>query len=223
MDLARDLVAAGYPAVKVSIGRGDLEDELATVQAISDAVRGEARLLVDAHGAYNADSVRYVARRLQDMSVDWFEDPLPPGDLDGCSRLAAAFDLAIAGGETDCTRWQFAKRLSAGAADVVLPDVCRAGGISEGLHNVRWATRVSMGSSVHIAAAAHLAAASSNFLAFEWPSTPNPLGDPLLTVPLHPVGGILTVPDGPGLGIAFDEEVLRAHLDPEDAVRIGAS
>ena len=128
--------------------------------------------------------------------------------------------MAIAAGETECTRWQFEHRLAQRAVDVILPDICRAGGISEGrriatvasLHNTRWAAHVSMGSSIHVAAAAHLAAASANFLIFEFSSTPNPIGDNLLTTPLHPESGRLRVPDGPGLGITFDETALRAHL-----------
>jgi L-alanine-DL-glutamate epimerase-like enolase superfamily enzyme len=135
-------------------------------------------------------------------------------------RLSAALDMAVAAGETECTRWQFEQRLSRRAVDVILPDICRAGGISEGrriatvasLHNTRWAAHVSMGSAVHVAAAAHLAAASANFLIFEFPSTPNPIGDRLLNAPLRPERGALQLPDGPGLGISFDEERLREHL-----------
>ena len=128
--------------------------------------------------------------------------------------------MPVAAGETECTRWQFEERLRRKAVDLILPDICRAGGITEGrkiatvadLHNVRWAAHVSMGTSVHVAAAAHLAAASANFLIFEFSSTPNPIGDVLLTTPLHPEGGILRVPDGPGLGIEFDEAKLQQHL-----------
>jgi L-alanine-DL-glutamate epimerase-like enolase superfamily enzyme len=69
-----------------------------------------------------------------------------------------------------------------------------------------------MGTSIHVAAAAHLAAASANFLIYEFSSTPNPIGDELLTAPLHPVEGFLEVPDGPGLGITFDEQKLEAHI-----------
>ena len=54
--------------------------------------------------------------------------------------------------------------------------------------------------------------ASANFLIFEFSSTPNPIGEDLLTSPLHPEGGILRVPDGPGLGIEFDEQKLQQHL-----------
>jgi D-galactarolactone cycloisomerase len=213
-------VAEGYTAIKASIGRGDVDADLAGLAVIADAVAGRADLLVDAHGAYPADLALKVGRRLEALGVAWFEDPLPPEDVDGYARLAAALDLPVAGGETECTRWQFDARLRAGAFDVILPDVCRAGGISEGrriadvarLHNVRWAAHVSMGSSVHVAAAAHLAAASPNFLVFEFPSTPNPIGDDLLRTDLHPEGGVLRVPEGPGLGIEFDEARLSLQL-----------
>ena len=219
-DSAAGFVDQGYTAVKASIGRGNVEDDLAGVAAVVEAVAGRADVLVDAHGAYAADLALTVGRQLQEMGVYWLEDALPPEDIAGYVRLAAALDMLVVGGETECTRWQVAERLQVGAFDAILPDICRAGGISEGrkiadvarLHNVRWCAHVSMGSSVHVAAAAHLAAASPNFLIFEFSSTPNPIGDDLLTAPLHPVGGVLTVPDGPGLGIEFDEAKLAACI-----------
>ncbi|MGN6758675.1 MAG: mandelate racemase/muconate lactonizing enzyme family protein [Thermomicrobiales bacterium] len=220
VEAARGFADAGYTAVKASIGRGDIDSDLAGIEAISQALYGDADLLVDAHGAYTAEDALYVGRRLQDLGVYWLEDPLPPEDIAGYVHLSAALEMAVAAGETECTRWQYEERLTRRAVDVILPDICRAGGISEGrriatvagLHNTRWAAHVSMGTSVHVAAAAHLAAASPNFLIFEFSSTPNPLGDALLTAPFHPAGGILRVPDGPGLGITFDEERLREHV-----------
>jgi L-alanine-DL-glutamate epimerase-like enolase superfamily enzyme len=217
---ALNFVVDGYTAVKASIGRGDIDTDVAGIAALAEALRGKADLLVDAHGAYAADTALHVGRRLQDLGVYWLEDPLPPEDVAGYTRLTASLDMAVAAGETECTRWQFEERLSQHAVDVILPDICRAGGISEGrriatvasLHNTRWAAHISMGSSIHVAAAAHLAAASANFLIFEFSSTPNPIGENLLTGPLHPEAGRLRVPDGPGLGITFDETALRAHL-----------
>jgi L-alanine-DL-glutamate epimerase-like enolase superfamily enzyme len=220
---AAQFVDAGYRAVKMSIGRGDIDTDLAGVAAVATVLRGRADLLVDAHGAYTSENALYVGRGLEKLGVYWLEDPLPPEDLEGYVRLSAALDMAVAAGETECTRWQFEERLQRRAVDVILPDICRAGGISEGrriatvasLHNTRWAAHVSMGSAVHVAAAAHLAAASANFLIFEFSSTPNPIGDELLTAQLHPVAGVLHVPDGPGLGITFDESRLRAHIVEE--------
>ncbi|MFN8523764.1 MAG: mandelate racemase/muconate lactonizing enzyme family protein [Chloroflexota bacterium] len=220
IEAAERFIAEGYTAVKASIGRGGVDEDIATIEALAKAIGGRADLLVDAHGAYFADNALYVGRRLQELGVYWLEDPLPPEDVEGYIHLAASLEMAIAAGETECTRWEFERRLSRRAVDVILPDICRAGGISEGrriatvasTHNVRWAAHVSMGSSVHVAAAAHLAAASANFLVYEFSSTPNPIGDVLLKSPLHPEGGILAVPDSPGLGIEFDESRLAQHL-----------
>lgn len=217
---ARAFIAEGYTAMKLSIGRGDIDSDLAMTEAVAAAIRGQADLLIDAHGAYTAENALYVGRRLQDMGVYWLEDPLAPEDVAGYVHLTAALDMAVAAGETECNRWQYEERLSRRAVDVILPDICRAGGISEGrriatvasLHGMKWAAHVSMGSSVHVAAAAHLAAASANFLVFEFSSTPNPIGERLLTAPLHPEGGYLQVPSGPGLGIDFDEERLQEHI-----------
>ena len=220
---AERFIAEGYTAIKLSVGRANIETDLAGVAAVAEAIAGRADLLVDAHGAWTAEQAIPAARRLEAMGVTWLEDPIPPEALDSYAALVAAVDMPIAAGETDCTRWQVAERFSRRAVDVLLPDICRAGGISEGrriatvasLHNAKWAAHVSMGTSVHVAAAAHLAAASANFLVFEFSSTPNPIGDELLTAPLRPERGILTVPDGPGLGIEFDEERLMAHIVDE--------
>jgi L-alanine-DL-glutamate epimerase-like enolase superfamily enzyme len=217
---AERFIADGYTAMKASIGRGNLDEDLAAVAALVGTVDGRADVLVDAHGAYASHTALHVGRELQRMGVRWLEDPLPPEDVEGYVALAAALEMPVAAGETECTRWQFEERLRQKAVDLILPDICRAGGITEGrkigtvadLHNVRWAAHVSMGTSVHVAAAAHLAAASANFLIFEFSSTPNPIGDNLLTRPLRPEHGILRVPDGPGLGIELDEEKLKQHL-----------
>ena len=213
-------IADGYTAIKASVGRGDVDEDLAIVRTLAEAVRGRADLLVDAHGAYASHTALEFGRELERLGVKWLEDPLPPEDVDGYVALSAALAMPVAAGETECTRWQFEERLARRAVDVILPDVCRAGGITEGrkiatvadIHNVRWCAHVSMGTSVHVAAAAHLAAASANFQIFEFSSTPNPLGDALLTAPLRPENGVLHVPDGPGLGITFDEAKLERHL-----------
>lgn len=217
---AERFLAEGYTAIKMSIGRANVETDLAGVAAIAEIVEGKADLLVDAHGAYTAEKAHVVARKLEKLGVYWLEDPLPPEAVDDYVRLSAAVDMPIAAGETECTRWQVSERLSRRALDVLLPDICRAGGITEGrristvasVHNTKWAAHVSMGTSIHVAAAAHLAAASANFLIFEFSSTPNPIGDRLLTTPLHPEQGILKLPDAPGLGIEFNTSELQAHV-----------
>ena len=224
LEAAEAFIARGFTAMKLSIGRSSFDEDLEQAEAVARAIAGRAHLTVDAHGCYDARTAVSAARRLEAAGGRWLEDPLPPEDLDGYAALCAAVDLPIANGETECTRWQFEEKLRRGAADVILPDVCRAGGISEthrialvaDLHNVPWCAHVSTCSSVHLAASLHLAAATPNFAICEYPNplNPNPLGDPLLQQPLRYEAGHLLVPDGPGLGITFDEEALAAHVVP---------
>ncbi|MBN1400942.1 MAG: mandelate racemase/muconate lactonizing enzyme family protein [Anaerolineae bacterium] len=221
LQAAERFIALGYTAIKLSIGRGPLDEDLAQVEAVADAIKGRADLLVDAHGCYDARSVVPAARRMEAAGVAWLEDPLAPEDVEGYAALCRAVDIPIANGETECTRWQFHQKLARGAADVILPDICRAGGISEGrriawvadLFHTPWCAHVSSGSWIHLVAALHLAAATPNFLICEYPNplSPNELGDPLLQKPLRYADGHLQVPDGPGLGIEIDEAALAEH------------
>ncbi len=226
---AQRFAEQGFTAMKASIGRGPLDEDLAGIEALIDSVRGRADVLVDAHGAYDARSAVQAGRRLERAGAGWLEDPLPPEDVAGYAALCAALDLPVASGETECTRWQFHEKLRRRAADVILPDVCRAGGITEGrkialvadLFNVPWCVHASISTAVHLAAGLHLAAATPNFLLCEYPSSfhRSPLGNALLVEPLHYEHGHLLVPSGPGLGITFDEPALRAHaLDPYEPV-----
>jgi len=218
---AEAYIARGFTAMKLSIGRGSLADDLVQAQAVAERIHGRADLLVDAHGCYAARSAIPAAQAREAAGVRWLEDPLPPEDTAGYATLCAAVAMPIASGETECTRWQFHDKLARRAADVILPDICRAGGISEGrkiawladLYNTPWCAHASIGSWVHLAAALHLAVATPNFLLCEYPNplAPNPLGDDLLTAPLRYEAGHLVIPDGPGLGITFDEAALEAH------------
>jgi D-galactarolactone cycloisomerase len=222
---AEEAVGLGFTALKTSVGRGPLDEDLDGVEALVEAVRGRAEVLVDAHGVYDARTATAAGRRLERMGAGWLEDPLPPEDVEGYAALCAALDLPVASGETECTRWQFNEKLRRRAADVILPDVCRAGGITEGrkiatvadLYDVPWCVHASISTAVHLAAGLHLAAATPNFLLCEYPQSfrTGPLADALLRAPLRYEDGHLPVPDGPGLGIEFDQEALAAHvLDP---------
>lgn len=216
---ARGFVAEGYTAMKLSVGRGPLDEDLDGVEAVIEAVRGDADVLVDAHGVYDARTAVAAGRRLERAGAGWFEDPLPPEDVDGYAALCQTLDIPVANGETECNRWQFLDKFRKRAADVILPDVCRAGGISEGrkialiadLHNVRWCVHASISTPIHLAAGLHLAAATPNFLLCEYPQSfrTTPLANALVETPLRPVDGFMDIADVPGLGVSFNRDVFR--------------
>ena len=230
---ARKIVEAGFSAMKTSIGRAPLDEDLDGVEAIVETVRGasggKADVLVDAHGVYDARSATQAGRRRERMGVGWLEDPLPPEDVEGYAALCAALDLPVASGETECNRWQFEEKLRRRASDVILPDVCRAGGISEGrkialiadVHNVPWCVHASISTAVHLMAGLHLAAATPNFLLCEYPSSfkSSALANELFRGLPKPEGGFFQLSDAPGLGLEMDEDVMKHHvLDPFEPV-----
>src|SRR6266508_330291 len=100
---AKRIVELGFTAMKTSVGRAPLDEDLDGAEAIVTAVRGKADVLVDAHGVYDARSATQAGRRLERMGAGWLEDPLPPEDVDGYAALCAALDLPVASGETECT------------------------------------------------------------------------------------------------------------------------
>ena len=221
-EAARGYLEQGFTAMKMGTGRLGPAEGAAYVRAAAEAIGDRAHLLVDAQGGYDLHTALTYGRLLEELGVYWVEDPLPPEDIAGHRQLAAALDLAVATGEALCTRWGYRDWLATGAADIILPDICRAGGISEcrkivnlaDVFNVPWAGHVSMGTCVHIAATLHLAAATPNCLICECPTSfpRNPLGNVLLTEPLVVEGGQFLVPQGPGLGITFDREALAERV-----------
>ncbi|MEM7028951.1 MAG: mandelate racemase/muconate lactonizing enzyme family protein [Chloroflexota bacterium] len=210
-------LAEGYTAVKVAIGRRSLEEDLETVAVLAETVSDQGHLLVDAHGAYDLGTAIQVGRELERQGVYWFEDPLMPEDHSGYVELSRALNMMVVAGETECNRFQFRDRLAARAIDVILPDICRAGGITEGqkiavladAYQTQWAAHVSMGSMIHVAAALHLGAASSNFLICEFHPGLPALGNDIVSTKFTPTDSHLSLSDRPGLGVMFDDDALE--------------
>lgn len=213
----RRYIEQGYTAFKLAIGRRDLNEELATVAAVAAAIGDRGQLLIDGHGAYDLGTAVQVGKELERLGCYWFEDALLPEDHSGYVELSRALDIMVVAGETECNRFQFRDRLAARALDAILPDICRAGGITEGqkiailadAYQTPWAAHVSMGTMIHVAAALHLGASSPNFLVCEFHPTLTRLGNDLLINPIKPKASHMTLPDGPGLGIEFHEAELE--------------
>lgn len=217
MDDARSLVAQGFRGIKLAIGFG-VDTDAETVRLVREAVGGDILLLVDASGNYDLAGAGRIARILERYGVGWLEAPVPPEHVDEHAQLARSLDLPIA---TDLlsTRYQVRDFLMRGALDIVQPDVCRAGGLTECRKIVHladtfgagFAPHVSIGSAIQFAASAHLAAAVPNFVIMEYWIGENPMGNAVLRTPLRLENGMLVVPTGPGLGLEIVEDALLRY------------
>lgn len=218
--LARDLVSRGFTALKMAIGRG-IERDVRAVEAVRAAIGPGIDLFVDAAGVYEPQQAICLGRHLERLGVGWFEMPIPTDNLPGYIQVARALDVPIAL-DALTTRFQARDYVGGGGLDVIQPDVCRAGGISESLrmaevadlYGAACAPHVSIGSAIHFAATVQLGVALPNLLIGEHWIGDNPLGAPILHSSdgwLTPTNGVLTVPAGSGLGITVDEAAVR-HL-----------
>jgi len=124
-------VEQGYHAVKIKVGRASMDDDVKRIRAALDIVGKNRRLMVDANQVFNRNEALRRGRVYQEMGCFWYEEPLPPQEMEGYTELAQALDMRIATGENLNTKYAFADLIARKGADVVQPDNRRAGGVTE--------------------------------------------------------------------------------------------
>jgi D-galactarolactone cycloisomerase len=222
VDEAKKMAASGFTVLKLALRRGPDSDEFAMVREIAAALAPNAQVAVDALGAFRLNEAVRMGRELDRLgNIAWFEDALLPDDLPKYPELARSVDTAICAGEMLSTRYQFRDLLINRGADMVNPDVGRAGGITEcrriawlaDVFGALWAPHVSTGSAPYMAASIHMAVSSPNCAMMEvynGNKQDGPFGNRLLREPLDMGPGYAQVPERPGLGVDFDEQALAA-------------
>lgn len=214
--------AGGYRAAKIKCGFGAALDAERT--AVAREVLGEdALLMVDFNGNYSADQARASIRAMEGASPSWIEEPLAPDDVDGL-RLLRSLDVALATGEALYTRAPFRRLVTERLVDVVQPDITKVGGLSEARAVCEiakaWGVRVSphvWGGGIALAAAMQLISSIPDYphtanvpepIWLELDRGSNGLRDELVTEPVIPENGLISVPKKPGLGVEVNEGAL---------------
>ena len=191
-------------------------DALAKVAAVRKAVGDDVELMVEVHGRLTlAEAVR-MGRALEEFRPFFYEEPVPPQNVDVMARLATAVSIPLATGERQFTKWEFRELIEKQAVAVVQPDVSQAGGILELKKIAAMAEIYHIGMAPHnpygpinTIAALHVDACTPNFLIQEGGHSDY---DALLTAPFpKQQGGYFDLPKGPGLGIELDEAALVRH------------
>ena len=220
---AAGYVADGFKAVKLKVGFG-VEEDAAVTRAVRQAIGAGVALMVDANHAYDAVAAIRLGRMIEPHDIGWFEEPVPPEDVAGCRAVKAALSIPIAGGECEFTRFGFRDLLVSRAVDIIQPDTCAAGGLSEckkiadmaEAFGVRynphvWGTGIAIAASLQLLAV--LPSHTPTSLApleplLEFDRTEHPIRQSLLVQPIEHTKGVVRVPDGPGLGIEIDRKAL---------------
>ncbi|XRQ12267.1 mandelate racemase/muconate lactonizing enzyme family protein [Actinomadura welshii] len=122
--------AAGYPAVKMKVGRPSLAEDVARVAAVREIIGPGTALMIDANQRWDLHRARTAIRALERFDLCWIEEPLPADDLAAHAELRRSIGTPVAVGENVATAHGFRDLLTAGACDVVQPNVVRVGGIT---------------------------------------------------------------------------------------------
>jgi L-alanine-DL-glutamate epimerase-like enolase superfamily enzyme len=129
-DQVRRWIDNGYPAVKIKIGKPDLEEDLERLNMVRNLIGTRRHLMVDANQGWDITSAVRAIKAYAPFNLYWIEEPLLSDDIQGHSRLRKLVDAPIAIGENVYTKYQFNEYLAQGACDFVQADVVRVGGIT---------------------------------------------------------------------------------------------
>lgn len=221
---ALKMVAKGFTAMKWDpfrhggqvIPKSEEEFAIACVKAVREAVGPSVDLLIECHGRFNMISAIRMAQKLEPFDPFFYEEPIPPDNIDALAVLQAAINLPIATGERLYTRWEFRPLLEKQAARIIQPDICNVGGIWELKKIAAMAEAYYVAVQPHnsngpvqTVASLHLDASIPNFVFQEFFYPYLDQYNEILTEPIKYQDGYLEIPTGPGLGTDISEEVIR--------------
>jgi galactonate dehydratase len=224
---ATKAIGKGYRALKLDpfgsgfyeLDRTEKMRSIALMEAVRDAVGPDVEIMVEMHGRFNPATAIELAHELEAFKPSWIEEPVPPENLAALKKASEKISLPVATGERLHTRYDYRQLFELQAADIIQPDITHFGGLLETKKLAAWAEAYyllvaphNVGGPVSTAAALHFAASTPNFkilehfndFAEDWVKQAAP-GNPEVQ------DGYFALPQGPGLGVKLDEEVIREH------------
>jgi galactonate dehydratase len=227
---AKRVMDKGYRALKFDpFGAGFYEMErsekvkvVGLVEAVRDAVGPDTEILIEMHGRFNPVTAIEMARELAPFKPSWYEEPVPPENMAALKKVAdavAPMGIPIATGERIHTNFEYRELFELQAADIIQTDITHFGGILSTKKLAAWANAYyiliaphNVGGPASTAAALHLAASTPNFKIQEYFNdfAEAFVKDAATGLP-EVVDGYFSLPEGPGLGLKLNEEVIAAH------------
>jgi L-alanine-DL-glutamate epimerase-like enolase superfamily enzyme len=238
---ARKSIARGYTALKFDpfgnsydyIEEDDLNLAHSRVKAVQEATNGKADLLIEHHGRFNPNSAIMIAKKLEEFSPLFVEEPIHPENLEGLRKYRGATSLRVALGERLLTKEQVVQVLSSNLADFLQVDLTNIGGITQArkvagiaeAYGVEMAFHNAFGP-IQNAATIQVDATIPNFLIQEsfydcFPAWKRQLvnDEPKIE------NGYATVPRKPGIGVEVNEKILdkykvegQEYFNPDEPV-----
>ena len=196
-----------------------MRDAIETVGLYRDAVGNEVDLCIEIHRQLSPAEAIVLANGIEEFHPFFYEDPVPPDNLDAMEYVAQHINIPIATGERLHTIFEFEMLLKRNAVRYVRPDVCLAGGITHAkkiaalaeAHYVNVVPHNPL-SPVSTAACIQLAAAIPNFSLQEYPrGEDEPPKNEIIKKPLRQENGFLVFSDAPGIGVELADDASTKH------------
>ena len=199
------------------LSRSQIESCYNRLAAVRDAIGPDIDIIVELHSMTDATSAVQLGKAIEDIGIYYYEEPVAPLNPDLMKEVRENVNFPIASGERIYTRWGYRPFLEMKALDIIQPDFCNCGGISEGkkicdmahVYDISVQAHVA-GSPVSQAVALHVETAIPNFIIHEHHvNYLNPNVQEMCNYNYQPVKGRYYVPDLPGIGLELSEAVIK--------------
>jgi galactonate dehydratase len=232
---ARGCVAEGFTAVKFdiddlrhpakrdpfnhSLSAAEVRSMVERVAAVREAIGPDVDLCIDMHARYDLAAACRIAWELEPFHLLWLEEPVPAENVQALAKVRSETRTPICAGENLYLRWGFRELLEAQAADVIMPDVPKCGGLAESKKIANYAEVHYVPLAPHLVstplgtmATCHVCASVPNFLILEW----HALEEREIWNSYSAGGSIveeghIRLGEAPGVGVELDMEAVRHH------------
>jgi len=220
--LCKEVVASiekGFTTAKIKVGKLPLREDIERVRTLRHAVGDNVHLAVDANSNWDVPTAKKAAHLLEELDIEWIEEPVSVDDVTGSSQVVKNSTIAISGYEQEVSLFGYKQLLEERAIDVVQPDVVWCGGITAARriavlaasHSILCRPHV-FSSGLCLSANLHFIASTANADLLEYDQNPNPLRNELIKDVLLPdAQGFVNLPSEPGLGVEVNEEILKKY------------
>jgi L-alanine-DL-glutamate epimerase-like enolase superfamily enzyme len=233
---AREVEARGFTAIKFDIdplpsrrdrynrciSNDDIAHYVDVVTAVRESLDANTDLAIDAHWFYAPVDILKIAHAFEDLNLLWLEDPIPPENIAAMEGVTKSTRTPICTGENFYTRFGFRDLIETQAADIISPDMAKAGGLLEGRRIADLADMYyipiaphNIGSPVQTVANCHVMAAVPNFLVLEFHHLDNAFWEGIINEGPLIQEGHIDVPNLPGLGVTLNEDLLKNNFRQE--------
>ena len=208
-DEAGKLLEGGFRAVKLRLGYATIAEDLAAVRAVRNRLPDDIAIMADYNQALTVEETLERGRALEGEGLAWIEEPIEHDDYAGCAGIARELATPIQIGENFVGPNAMATAIAAQAADYMMPDLMRIGGVSGWLRATSLAAAAKIPLSSHllpeVSAAVLAVSPTAHWLEYvDWASA-------ILAEPLKVVNGTVTPPDVPGSGVSWNEEAVARY------------